>query len=297
VSKRALILGVGGQDGSYLAELLLGKGYEVHGLYRRSSVDNLARLRAAGVLGRVVLHPGDVTDYESVDMAVCSCSPDEAYNLADQDDARWSETVPLYSVQATAGGAANVLRAAENYGAGRVRVFQPVSALIFGDAPAPQDVTTPLNPMTPYACAKAHALHLCRYYRVVHGMFVACGIMYNHDSPRRGPGYLLQKIARGVEIDGDLSRPVAIGYAPEFVDAAWRMLQRPLDLCVGSGRSYTVSSLVRYAAHGTIYGDEGPTRDDGRWLVPDVRPAQRALGWRAETDALGTLQHIMGAKS
>ena len=258
--KRALIFGIGGQDGSYLADLLLEKGYEVHGLARRSSYDNLARI--AHVRDRVTIHRGDLTDIWSVSMAVLSAFSNtalegEVYNMADQDEVGWSKDVPSESVRTTYGGCANVLHVLKGTG---LRFFQPLSSTMFGLTDEPQDESTPLNPGSPYACAKAAAWHLCKHYRKDHGVWVACGIMFGHDSPRRGPQYLLQKIARQavevargkrdrIELDGGPNAMVDIGWAPYYVDAAWRMLQwdEPDDYCVGTGRGFHIEDLCEKA--------------------------------------------------
>lgn len=303
--RRALILGVGGQDGSYLAELLLHQGYEVHGTHRRSSVDNLARVRHI-VTSSFRLHRADLCDPLSVQWTIRKTQPDEIYNMADQDHVGWSESCPHYSLQVTAGGPAVILDEMRNMVGKRVRFFQPVSSTVFGARPAetPQTVDTPLRPDSPYACAKAHAWHLCRHYRERYGMFVACGVMYNHDSERRGPDYLLQRIARGEGLTGNLDTVVDVGYAPEYVEAAWKMLQHPepLDLLIGTGWPYTIRSLL-----GSRAGRAPEPASRAAWLgpaeyktpavVPDTGPAERLIGWRARTDAAGVLERLVAHHS
>lgn len=297
MSKRALVFGAGGQDGSYLAELLLSGGYEVHGTHRRSSVDNLMRVRHLLPNPRLILYRSDLTDVASTQYVLRKVRPHEVYNTADQDHVGWSESCPGYSVAVTAGGVQTILDTMRDPHLSESRFFQPISATVFGgNAPAPQTVDTPLNPDSPYACAKAHAWHLCRYYRRKYGMFVSCGVFYNHDSPRRGPDYLLQKIARGERLTGDLSMPVDVGYAPEYVLAAWRMLQHPepLDLLIGTGRPYRIKDLVRLAeypgcdAEPVVVGTGGLTSGT-TCLTPDTRPAFEALGWEATLDARDVL--------
>ncbi len=255
--KRALILGIGGQDGSYLAELLLEKGYEVHGLARRSSYDNLARI--AAVRDRVTVHRGDLCDHHSLIRVMHVADPDEVYNMADQDEVGWSTYTPGYSVGVTYGGVASLLEILRYHENGKTRFFQPLSSTMFGLTDGPQDERTPLNPGSPYACAKAAAWHLCKHYRRDHGVWVACGIMFNHDSPRRGPNYLLQQIARQavdvargrrdrIELTGPDSL-VSVGHAADYMDAAWRIMQRddPRDYVVGVSGTVRISALCRYA--------------------------------------------------
>lgn len=302
---RALIFGVGGQDGSYLAELLLGKGYVVYGTVRRSSGDNTARV--AHLLGNPMfgLLRADLLDAGSVRSALAGANPTEVYNLADQDHVGWSESCPSYSIAVTAGGAQTVLDAVLRscelpYG---IRVLQPISATVFGNAPPGQTVDTRVRPMSPYSCAKAHAWHLARYYREKYKMFVACPVLYNHDSPRRGPDYLLQKIARGVKPDGDLGLTVDIGYAPEFVEAMWLMLQRdePMDEVIGTGVSYTVGDLWEYGS-ARRRGGTGLIRRSGiihqivGWLTPNTESARTRLGWQARSDAADALALIIDAR-
>jgi GDPmannose 4,6-dehydratase len=195
VGKTALIVGIGGQDGSYLAEHLLALGYEVHGVHRRTSTGNLSRLTPE-VLGQVHLHQGDLTDTNSIMKAVQSSDAEEIYNLADQDDVRWSFDLASYNFDVTGAAVGRLLHALSIEDAER-KIFQPISATIFGDTVNGHE-STPLFPRSPYACAKAFALHLCQYYREQEGLHVGTAILFNHDSPRRGPGYLLQKICRHI---------------------------------------------------------------------------------------------------
>jgi len=251
--KRALILGIGGQDGSYLADILLEKGYEVHGLIRRSSLDNTTRIKH--ILDQVILHRGDLTDYGSLENAVVVSNPDEIYNEADQDAVGWSRQVPSYNYDVTFKAVGNLLEIIKRF-APNARVFQPASATMFQGSPYPQDENTPLTPQSPYACAKAGAYHLARYYRQSHGLFVSTGILYNHDSPRRSEDYLVHKICKSAiriakgEQDkmrlGNLDHLVDIGHAREFMEAAWSMLQldQPDDFVIATGISYSVGGLA-----------------------------------------------------
>lgn len=254
--KRALILGITGMDGSYLAEILLQRGVQVHGFYRRSSTGNFKNIEH--IKDQIRFHRGDLLDSESIRDAIIDSHPDELYNLADQDNVDWSYTVPHYSLEATAGGVLNVLEAVRKIKKD-VKVFQPVSATMFGDASSPQNESTLLNPLSPYACFKAASYYLARYYRQCRGMYVNCGIMFNHDSPRRSEEYLLHKIAAGaVRIkQGKYSRlslyglgdHVDIGYAPEYMNVVVDSMQRdePFDFCVCTSRSYTIRALAMSA--------------------------------------------------
>lgn len=301
--KVALVFGVGGQDGSYLAELLLSKGYAVFGTHRRSSVDNLVRVKHLLELDEFTLLRCDVTDAWSVRRALETSSPHEVYNMADQDHVAWSSSCARLSLDVTVGGVLNIMEAVDSLDAPRsgIRVCQPVSATIYGREPneTPQTPDTELRPVAPYGWAKAHVLHMCRGLRRS-GVWVCCPILYNHDSVRRGGDYLLQKIARGEKLDGDTSTPVDVGHAPEYCEAMWRMVQtdEPYDLLIGTGYSYTIKDLVGYAA-ALRNGTEGGVRragilgGDRGWLTPDVTQARRVLNWQADKNAADVLRLLV----
>ena len=297
MSKRALIIGVGGQDGSYLADILLERGYEVYGLYRHSSVDNLRRV--AHCRDRLTLLEGDVTDIASIRAALLEAEPGEVYHVADQDNVDWSFKTPKLAVDVTYGGAVNVLQAVLNVD-DMIRVFLPVSATMFGMAPAPQTEETPLAPTSPYACAKAAAFLHARYMREVHGVRVSCGIMYNHDSPRRGSQYLLQKVcaaAKDYAADkiarmpfGGLDAKVDVGHARSYMVAAVNMLQPSLvatDLIISSGNAYTLRQLCYTALmacgvrniHDEMFEGKPWTRPGGTpTLIGDCTKARQVIG-------------------
>lgn len=254
---RSLILGVNGQDGSYLADLLLARGDEVHGLHRHSS--NPRHLwRIEHCRDRLTLHQGDVLDTASIARVIAEVRPEVIYNEADQDHVEYSLRTPGYSMDVTASAVLRMLEAVRQIDPS-IRWFQPLSATIFGDAEALQDESTPLFPLSPYAVAKASAYHVCRYYRTVHGMPITTGILYGHDSPRRGPNYLLQRIARQavavahgkqsrVELWGE-DVVVDIGHASEFMQTAIGLmnLEQPGDYVVGTGAAQSISSIVEAA--------------------------------------------------
>lgn len=253
---KALIIGVGGQDGSYLVDILLQQGYEVHGIYRRSSVDNLQRIRPQ--IQNIRLHEGDLLDVTSIARVLHEVKPDEIYNVADQDHVGFSVSSPIYSMSVTAGGVAGLLESVRSI-CPTSRVFQPCSATMFGSASAPQDEKTPFAPATPYAIAKVAAYNLCQYYRERYGLLISVGIMYNHDSPRRGGNYLLQEIVRkchaamtdpSVKLKlSNLDVEVDIGHAYDYMLAATKM-QRMLfttSFCLATGEPFTIRALAKTA--------------------------------------------------
>jgi len=309
MSKTALILGVGGQDGSYLAELLLAKGYAVHGLHRHTSTGNLRRIER--ILPTITLHRGDVLDAGCLNRLVDDIQPDEVYNMADQDNVAWSFAAPDYQWEVTHTAVNSLLWAVNNY-APNARVFQPCSATMFGDAPPMQDESTPLDPKSPYAKAKAEALKTCQWHRFFEHSWVSCGIMFNHDSPRRSEDYLLSKIAgaavriaRGqqemLEL-GNLDARVDIGFAAEYAWAAWRMLQqdRPDDYVIATGKPYTIRHLAAealvmagVALSSRVRQVDYPASPE---YIGDASKARAALGWEPVFDALALVKQLVAEK-
>lgn len=337
VSKRALILGIAGQDGSFLADILLEQGFEVHGFYRRTS-NSITLPRVEHLRDRITLHQGDVTDYASLDRVVRDVAPHWVLNEADQDHVGFSHATPLYSVQVTYGGVANLLEVVRRWQesprqAGTApRIFQPCSATMFdpkqnakGDWRSkdyeewmPCDELTCVKPMSPYACAKTAAYALCGFYRQQHGLHVVCGILFNHDSPRRGGDYLLQKIAREAKLVaagkldavtvGSLDLKVDIGYAREFMAGAVKLMELPEagDYVLGTGKAVRIGDLVAdalYAAgvesvRGFIpqgYVKVDPAFRPGKMveLIADCAKARAAIGWEPKWDALRVLRLLM----
>jgi len=248
---RALITGVCGQDGSYLADILLEKGYEVYGVYRHSSKDPFDNVRHN--IGNPNFHliQGDVTDALCLDEIIRKVDPHQVYHEADQDNVDWSFLHPAYQVDVTVKAVSNLLASVRRH-CPSARVFIPCSSTMFGDAPAPQTEETPFNPRSPYACAKVAAYHLARMYRQNHGMFVCTGILYNHDSPRRNGNYLLHKIckaaARAEKLAlWDVDAPISIGYAADYMRRAVDILHhtKPDDYTICDA---TTLSLA-HAAH------------------------------------------------
>ncbi|MEQ9265258.1 MAG: GDP-mannose 4,6-dehydratase [Balneolaceae bacterium] len=267
-SKKALITGITGQDGSYLAELLLGKGYEVHGLRRRTSLSthNLERLKSlkANVVdanSRFYLHYGDLTDSSNLTRLIQEIQPDEIYNLAAQSHVHVSFDVPEYTANADAVGALRILEAIRILKLeGSVRFYQASTSEMYGLVQEiPQKETTPFYPRSPYGVAKLYAHWITKNYREAYGMFATSGILFNHESPRRGESFVTRKItlavsriANGKQKNlklGNLDAKRDWGYAPEFVEAMWLMLQQdvPDDYVVATGEMHTVREFVECA--------------------------------------------------
>ncbi len=263
---KALITGITGQDGSYLAELLLAKGYEVHGLVRRSSSFNRSRiehLRAdASIYGKsLFLHYGDLSDATTLRRLFVKLQPDEIYHLAGQSHVGLSFELPESTMQEVAASCLTLLEIVRDVGR-ETRFYHAASSEVFGAVrSAPQNEDTPMRPRSPYGCAKAFAANICAVYRDAYGLRACSGIAYNHESPRRGENFVTQKIAKaaaraaigygGPLFLGNLSAERDWGSAPEYVDAMWRMLQldEPRDLVLATGRSASVRDFAR-AAYG-----------------------------------------------
>jgi GDPmannose 4,6-dehydratase len=258
--KRALITGITGQDGSYLAELLLSKGYEVHGIKRRSSTFNTGRLDAMYAdwhqkTARMFLHFADLSDSSSLIRLLSEIRPDEVYNLAAQSHVRVSFDIPEYTCEITAMGALRLLEIIRLLGL-KTRFYQASSSEMFGSAPPPQSETTCFHPRSPYACAKLFAHSVTVNYREAYGMFACSGILFNHESPRRGETFVTRKIAQAAaRIKMGLQEKLYLGnmearrdwgYAPEYVKAMWLMLQqeKPDDFVIGTGESHSVKDFL-----------------------------------------------------
>jgi GDPmannose 4,6-dehydratase len=264
--KSALITGITGQDGSYLAELLLKKGYEVHGLRRRSSSANVDRIRHLitdphEATNRLNLHYGDVTDSSNMIWLMRQVEPDEVYNLAAQSHVKVSFETPEYTANADALGALRLLEAIRVCGLiDRTRFYQASTSEMFGAAvEVPQSETTPFNPRSPYAAAKLYAHSITVNYREAYGMWACSGILFNHESPRRGPTFVTRKITSAIArilagqqerlYLGNLDAIRDWGYAPDYVEAMWMMLQlpEPEDLVVATGEPHTVREFTTEA--------------------------------------------------
>lgn len=259
--KRALILGITGMDGSYLAELLLEKGYEVHGMIRKSSTGNTKNINHLIKEGeeKIILHKGDLADPTSIYRIIKTVMPDEIYNEADQDHVSWSYDSVGYSCDITGAAVARILEIIKQIDP-KIKFFQPVSSNMFGKAvETPQNEETPFRPQSPYAAAKVMAYVMCRYYRDVFGMFVSTGILYNHESPRRTADYVTRKITKaaarikmGLQTEvkfGNLDTKIDFGYAPDYMEAAWKLMQldQPDDFIICAGEVHSIQEFLEEA--------------------------------------------------
>ena len=259
--KKAFITGVTGQDGSYLAELLLEKGYEVHGLVRRSSIRKLDRiehlLKDVHEAKNFFLHYGDVTDSLNLTRVISDIKPDEIYNLAAQSHVRVSFETPLYTAESDAMGALRLLETVHALGLkDKTRIYQASTSELYGSSPAPQNEETPFRPRSPYAIAKLYAYWATVNYREAYDMFSSNGILFNHESPRRGETFVTRKITLGVSsIAHGLSEKIYLGnidslrdwgHAKDYVEAMWKMLQldKPMDIVIATGEAHSVREFL-----------------------------------------------------
>jgi len=250
--KKALIFGSTGMDGSYLAEILLEKGYEVHGLIRKSATGNTVNIQHLINQNKIILHKGDLADVTSLYRIINEVRPDEIYNEADQDHVSWSYASVGYSCDITGAAVGRILEIIKQIDP-KIKYFQPVSSNMFGKATEiPQTEETSFRPQSPYAAAKVLAYMMCRYYRDVFGMFVCTGVFYNHESPRRTEDYVTRKITKAVAriskglqdtlLLGNLDAKIDFGYAKEYMEAAWMIMQQknPDDYIVCTGELHSV---------------------------------------------------------
>jgi len=302
MAKRALITGVTGQDGSYLAEFLLERDYEVHGMVRRASSDNCARI--AHLLGRVTLHEGDLLDELSIIRLLELVQPDEVYNLASQSFVPTSWNQPLLTGEFTALGVTRVLEAIRCV-APQTRFYQASSSEMFGDiGQEPQNETTPFHPRSPYGVAKCYGHWITVNYRESYGLYAVSGILFNHESPRRGVEFVTRKISRGVaEIKHGLRKRLRLGnldahrdwgFAGDYVRAMWLMLQRdePEDYVIATGQKHSVRRFAELAFarvdldyRDYVQVDESLFRPaEVNTLRGDAAKAARDLGWSPTVD-------------
>jgi len=319
--KRALITGITGQDGSYLADFLLKKGYEVHGVKRRSSSFNTERLDDIYADwheedSRMFLHFADMNDGGSLWNLLYAVKPDEVYNLAAQSHVRVSFDIPEYTCDVTANGALRLLEGIRRVGL-NCRYYQASSSEMFGSAPPPQSEATRFHPRSPYACAKLFAHSITTNYRESYGLFACSGILFNHESPRRGETFVTRKIARAAaRIQAGLQDKLYIGnmdakrdwgYAPEYVEAMWMMLQQdePDDYVIGTGENHSVKEFVElaFARVGLDWTDHvtidpryyRPAEVDS--LLADPAKARTQLGWRHTTDFRQLVEIMVDAET
>jgi GDPmannose 4,6-dehydratase len=312
MAKTALITGITGQDGSYLAELLLGKGYEVHGVVRRSSSFNTERLEHLyrdphEEQVRLKLHYGDLTDGMGLREILTRVQPDEVYNLGAQSHVRVSFDQPVYTVAADALGTINLLEAIRDTGL-PIRFYQASSSEMFGQvAETPQRETTPFHPRSPYGCAKLYSHWQTVNYRESYGMFCCNGILFNHESPRRGETFVTRKITRAATrikeslqeklYLGNLDAKRDWGFAGDYVEAMWLMLQQdvPDDYVVATGRTYSVREFLTEVFGQLELDWEQYVEIDPRYFRPaevelllgDATKAREKLGWEPKVDLKG----------
>lgn len=298
--KKALITGITGQDGSYLAELLLAKGYEVHGLIRRSSTFNTLRIDhlyqdPQDRDRRLFLHYADMADGSRLSSLVAAINPDEVYNLAAQSHVRVSFDEPVLTGDITALGATRLLEAIVSNGL-NAKFYQASSSEMFGAAASPQDESTVFYPRSPYGVAKLYSHWITTNYREAHGLFAVSGILFNHESPRRGATFVTKKISRAVAriksgqqrelFLGNLDARRDWGYAPDYVVAMWRMLQQdePVDLVVGTGQSITVRDFLKDCFEAAGLAWENYVRFDPTYLRPTEVDSLQANASRAKSE-------------
>jgi GDPmannose 4,6-dehydratase len=309
---KALIIGITGQDGSYLAELLLEKGYEVHGIIRRASTFNTGRIdhlyqdpHIHGV--KLFLHYGDLADSGVVRRLLDEVEPDEIYNLGAQSHVRVSFDIPEYTADITGLGVIRVLEAIKDYqkkSGHQVKFYQASSSEMFGSTPPPQDEHSFFHPRSPYACAKVFGYHSVVNYREAYGLFAVNGILFNHESPRRGETFVTRKITRGIaRIRAGLDKKIYLGnleakrdwgFAKEYMEAAWQIMQQPTadDFVIGTGESHSVQEFLESAfLRAGILDWKLYVETDKRYfrptevesLVADTTKAQNAFGWKPKT--------------
>ena len=311
-NKVALITGITGQDGSYLAELLLSKGYKVHGIIRRASTFNTSRI-AHLYNGphdknvRLSIHYGDLADAENIRKLIYSIKPDEIYNLAAQSHVKVSFEIPEYTANITGLGALRILEAIRDFQehtGKKIKFYQASSSEMFGSSPPPQNENTLLRPQSPYGVAKVFAYNVTCLYREAYGLFAVNGILFNHESERRGETFVTRKITRSVaRIKAGLDKKLYLGnldakrdwgYAPEYMEVAWLMMQqaKPDDYVIGTGETHSVKEFVESAFKEAELGDwKKYVQLDKRYqrpaevnsLIADATKAKRVLKWQPKT--------------
>lgn len=301
--KRAFITGVTGQDGSYLTELLLSKGYEVHGLIRRASTFNTGRIDHIYVdphepSARLFLHYGDLSDSEQISNILYNTKPDEVYHLGAQSHVKVSFSMPEYTGNVTGLGTVRILESIRRSG-NNIKFYQASSSEMFGHSPSPQNEETLLSPASPYAVAKVYAFWITKSYREAYGMFACNGILFNHESPRRGETFVTRKITMAIAnilaqkqqflYLGNLESKRDWGYAPEYVEVMWRILEqdKPGDFVVGTGEQHSVKEFVEHAFSYASLNWDRYIKIDPKYFRPteaedlaaDSSKIQKALSW------------------
>jgi GDPmannose 4,6-dehydratase len=304
MGKKAFITGITGQDGSYLAELLLSKGYEVNGLIRRSSTFNTSRIDSIYIdphdtHARLFLHFGDLSDSEQISNILYNIRPDEIYHLGAQSHVRVSFDTPEYTGNVTALGTTRILEAARR-SKNAVKFYQASSSEMFGAASPPQGEETQFYPRSPYACAKVYSYWMTRNYREGYNLFASNGILFNHESPRRGETFVTRKITRAIAriisgkekflYLGNLEAKRDWGFAPEYVECMWRILQqeKPDDFVIGTGETHSVREFLHDAFAYAGLDTEKHVRIDPKYfrptevdvLIANPKKSEKILGWK-----------------
>ena len=302
--KKALITGITGQDGSYLAELLLHKGYEVHGIIRRASTFNTGRIdniysdpHDAGA--RLFLHYGDLSDSEQISNIIYNICPDEIYHLGAQSHVRVSFDIPEYTSNVTGLGTTRLLEALRRKDT-KIKFYQASSSEMFGAAKPPQNENTEFVPRSPYACAKLYSYWMVKNYREGYNLFASNGILFNHESPRRGETFVTRKVTRGIAsilsgkekflYMGNLDAKRDWGFAPEYVEAMWRILQndKPDDFVIATGETHSVKEFLEEAFSYVGKDMNDFVKIDSKYfrptevevLIGDASKSDKELGWK-----------------
>ncbi|MEK7121785.1 MAG: GDP-mannose 4,6-dehydratase [Patescibacteria group bacterium] len=311
-NKIALLTGATGQDGSYLIEFLLKKGYEVHGIVRRASTFNTSRINHLyqdphEKNKKLFLHYGDLADAGTIRKIIYQTNPNEIYNLGAQSHVKVSFEIPEYTMDITGNGALRILEAIrdfQNNTGKKIKFYQASSSEMFGSSPPPQNEKTPLSPRSPYGAAKIFAYNMTNLYREAYGIFAVNGILFNHESPRRGETFVTRKITRAIArikagLDkklylGNLNAKRDWGYAPEFCEAMWLMMQQPKpdNYVIGTGETHTVKEFVELAFKEAGLGNWKKYVEidpqyyrpaEVNYLVADTTKAKRILKWQPRT--------------
>lgn len=314
--KKALITGINGQDGSYLAEFLLDKGYEVHGTLKRNSVAENQTARLDNIFDKIKLHYADLTDLSSLISVIQKVLPDEVYNLAAQSHVRISFDQPIYTAQVTGVGTLNVLEAVRLIKP-ECKIYQASSSEMFGnsiDSDGYQRETTPMNPVSPYGCAKVYSYNICRNYRNSYGMFISNGILFNHESPRRGTNFVTNKVVKeAVKIKLGLTNELKLGnleatrdwgHAKDYVEAMWIILQQDKsdDFVCATGVSHSVKELCEYVFNKLELSYQDYIKFDEKFLRPeelndlkgDSSKLKSLTGWKPKYTFETMLDEMIG---
>jgi GDPmannose 4,6-dehydratase len=317
--KKALITGLTGQDGSYLAELLLSKGYEVHGLIRRASTFSTSRIDHIYVDphesdARLFMHYGDLSDSEQISNIIYNTKPDEVYHLGAQSHVRVSFDIPEYTGNVTGLGTTRILESIRRSG-NTNKFYQASSSEMFGGAQPPQDEQTAFVPRSPYACAKVYSYWMVRNYREGYNMFATNGILFNHESPRRGETFVTRKITRGIAAIlakkaqylylGNLEAKRDWGFSPEYVEAMWMMLQadKPDDFVIGTGETHTVYEFLEAAFAYAGLDEDQHVKTDPKYfrptevdvLIGNADKAGKVLGWKPRVKFMDLVKIMIDA--